>query len=252
MNCPCFWFQEKKHSCDIKTVQDSITGNVFYFGLDTVVDCFQKSLQLYHTPEQIKQGNHLPVISVGAGCAALEKYVEWKLGITITCVDPDPESYAEGRPIFIKPLYPTVQNLIYRTSAYTNNCILFICNALGTGYDYDAVKLLKPKVVIAIYDPISCISGSDCFNEWVHENKNKIYFQKTVHITGTYIHYDKKEKPETREDYDTLVVIVNDASKKTSQTMEQVHMKRLYKEQCWYDTISKEYYYSWKEVNSKE
>lgn len=177
---------------------DCITSNVELIGVQLIANFFKRAISMFN----------LPVISIGSGCAALEKTLEEILGIQIICIDPDPLSYSPVDKIFIPPQYSTVEDMIKEKSEYIDNCILFICNAepvvethdftaeessANIPYDYNAVHLLKPKVIISIYDPIDGIAGSHKFRGWVESNENRILHSITYYtpLTSGYIEHDR-------------------------------------------------------------
>lgn len=172
-----------------------ITSNVESIGISSVIDFFKKAIELYD----------LPIISVGSGCAALEKVLEDELNIQIICVDPDPLSYASIEEPFIYPQYPTVEDMIKVRPEYIDSCILFTCNAEPTiseediPYDYNAIQLLRPKILISIYDDIDGISGSSKFIQWVEDNEDKIIRS----ITRTIKHTHSNE-------YTSLILLKNE------------------------------------------
>lgn len=135
----------------------------------------------------------VPLVSVASGDGYLEQYMNTK---ELICVDPEPESYPCSDRIFVEPNYNYVTDLIADRPDIVGNCNMFICNAEPTTcptdvpYDYDAVQLLKPRKIIAIYDHIDHYSGSKKFIEWVDTQKilyNKEFSTMNSHNRLVYI-----------------------------------------------------------------
>ncbi len=110
----------------------------------------------------------LPVVSVGSGEAILEEWMtNFRPATTLHCVDPEPESYAIGKPRII-PEAESVAKLIEKLPDLVDNCAVVIIRPSPTvprarmiGYDVESVVLLRPRVILVLY----CADGGDGSDE---------------------------------------------------------------------------------------
>lgn len=107
-----------------------------------------------------------PIVSVGSGVGEWEKRLEAK-GVPVICVDPAPNSF-DDRKVFKAPEYGTVADLIAARSEVVGNCILLLIWASpnDSKYDIEAVRDLKPRVVVALYGSDGA-AGGEQFRRWV-------------------------------------------------------------------------------------
>jgi len=122
----------------------------------------------------------LPIISIGSGGAFIEHLaVEQHPTIKWICVDPKPaftiycKETGEDN-VLIKPLFPTIFELSSKHPEYIDNCIIFLnwCNPNDSYYDYEAIEILKPKGVLAIYERFlgdNGAAGGIKFHKWLKE-----------------------------------------------------------------------------------
>jgi hypothetical protein len=125
----------------------------------------------------------LPVVSVGSGLAQIEHEAQKSCPtLKWICVDPNPTSYHDNElacPIFIQPSYDVVETLIKQQPKVVDNCKLFLnwCLPNFSTYDYEAIILLKPSVVLCIYEEFEGnwgAAGGMKFFKWIND-KNKPY-----------------------------------------------------------------------------
>ena len=97
-------------------------------------------------------------VSVGSGNGTIEWKIREAIGKSFPAIpiDPNPESYVkfplDGN--FIPPAYDYVENLIAFNPEIVGNCILCIFwpEYGNDTYDADAIKLLRPRKVISLYE----------------------------------------------------------------------------------------------------
>jgi hypothetical protein len=135
----------------------------------------------------IMSSNH---VSVGSGCAGIETLVfkEKK----IICVDPDPTMGCEAYPIFHPPEFKYTKDLVENQPSLIGNCSLWLlwpnpaCPFCKFGmcmaeklhhqeYDFEAIELLKPRVITMLVSLEENISGSRKLSEWVKNTAKSNY-----------------------------------------------------------------------------
>lgn len=116
----------------------------------------------------IKQHEGFDFISIGSGYGVLEKWIMNNLNINIICIDPNPDSFPEAKPINIdedskKPNYDYVKTLVNINNSIIDNSILMInwpwCPSKNDGYDVDSIILLRPKAFVIFYETIGGSGG---------------------------------------------------------------------------------------------
>lgn len=154
------------------------------------------------------------IISVGSGCGQLENYIEKKIGKTIICIDPKPESSINGNyhgnnctKIIKSPNYGMLDDFLNEVQTKDKKITLMLIWSPPNGYDgtnndYDieAIFKLKPSNIIILYDVTGC-AGSSFLHYWLGDIKNlygffdyttplkhPIYHPESYHLTAEYTH----------------------------------------------------------------
>ena len=116
--------------------------------------------------------SHVPFVSVGSGCGAIEETVA--SDVDWICIDPAPQSYASPLgshppPVVLAPMYPRVEDLISaRGTEIVGSCLMFLNWAPPSDtYDMDAIHDLHPLAIVAIYDRAHA-AGGELFHQWMH------------------------------------------------------------------------------------
>ena len=148
--------QEKDKNTDYP-IEHYFCKGITKIGINVVLKYFDTFMKL----------SGLPIISVGSGSGAFEKYLDEKFKTNIICVDPLKEIYIETSQKYQKkPAFPYVHDLIKINSHYIGNCMLILnwCEPNRSTYDYDAIKLLKPNFLFLITEPSGTASGNKFLN----------------------------------------------------------------------------------------
>lgn len=176
------------------------------FSCDVVLDHMRKFYQAY--------GGQLPIISVGSGIGAIEYLFQIQDGIMITCVDPNPMSYAyvyqnsDLTQPFITPHYSHVGDLIAECPDLVGHCLLFLnwCEPNQSKYDYDAIRQLQPVGVLTIIERFlgdAGCAGGQLFHNWMDSGEM------------TKIHESILERDDDPECLDVRIVYLGQDSKHT-------------------------------------
>lgn len=138
-------------------------------------------------------------VSVGSGSGSVETFLQKrsKSGVVI-CVDPNPQSFIETLPIFKKPDFSYVDDLIKINKTAIGNLNLMLCwPTPNLGYDIEAVTKLLPRSILAMV-AVDGAAGSSAFLEWIksHENYTLIFRCDSFSLsTGDLFIYPDKVKP---------------------------------------------------------
>ena len=134
---------------------------------------------------QLDFDNDLPIISVGSGSGKFESYHICTKGKDIMCIDPEPKSYDKEEQIYVEPKYPIVSNLIENEPDIVGECnLLLIWVTPSIDYDMDAIKSLKPKKMVVLFDGSGGAGSSkfhnynsrDCDGEYTFNSDDDILY----------------------------------------------------------------------------
>lgn len=125
-----------------------------------------------------------PILSLGSGHGYLEYFInKWHINKPdIICIDPNPDSFSKKDPI--KSIMPSYKFAYDVDKNYINNNTLLIIwpnqenskTSINGDYDYDAIILLKPKILLISYGPCGA-SGSDKLIDLLGSRKNTDFIQ---------------------------------------------------------------------------
>ena len=143
------------------------------------------------------------IFSIGSGSGHFEYYFNEYISkitddkfckMSMTCVDPDPESYSKGE-IKLYPLYKNIQELLKSRSEIVENCQIVIIwpSPTDTTYDIEAILYLKPKKIMILYEENGSSGGED-LHEFINDcedNEEKynfdIKYKANTFIKKTFI-----------------------------------------------------------------
>lgn len=123
---------------------------------------YNKCVEIVH-----KYHRNNPVLSVGSGLGILEDKII-KSGINVTCIDPDPTSFAsEIHKIIVKPAFATVDDYL---KSHSGQCELILCHTTPNDsiYDIDAINKLDASIIYILYDT-SGSAGSGHLHYFIHQ-----------------------------------------------------------------------------------
>jgi hypothetical protein len=110
--------------------------------------------------------NNNPIISIGSGNGYLEYLFKQQTTSEIICIDPSPDEYGlkPEESERIMPHFSYLKDLI-NMEKYIEKSVLLISwpypnDEKRSSYDYDAIKSLKPNIIVVNYGPCGA-SGSD-------------------------------------------------------------------------------------------
>ena len=135
------------------------------------------------------QTNGLSCVSIGSGNGSVERQLA--PDGSIICVDPEPTKFQKNDPEHQSqdPAYATTDTLVVDQPNLVDGCNMFLnypySNKEGR-YDVEAVKLLRPKQILAVLDT-SGGAGSDLFLEWLKDvvpNMDAFMMEKDFYWAG--------------------------------------------------------------------
>lgn len=157
-----------KHGIDSKEIPSALLP---YIQKDVIDDPLSAACKYHHCSLDLvpffkqllsKVPRHTKIISVGSGRGKEEERLVNELGDygvngdDVICVDPDPQSFVpagESKDIVKPPKYATIEDLLKdpEDQKLVQNCILLL-DWTYDSYDYDALKMIQPLVVVVRYE----------------------------------------------------------------------------------------------------
>lgn len=130
-----------------------------------------------------------PIVSVGSGLAQIEFEAKQKMpSIEWICVDPNPMSFNNYVCVpFIEPHYRMTNNLINERPNLIGNCCLFLnwCEPNESTYDFEAIRVLKPKGILAIFEQLGA-AGGEKFHEWLETQSS---YKEVLRLNEQFEHW---------------------------------------------------------------
>lgn len=179
---------------------------IWSFGLDAVCDTLVQFCRAY--PD-------LPLVSVGCGMALVERYARSHVRSEFFLVDPRPFSYYTGidkgacHQLIVEYGMPATHSYTRELVATNpciatgNQCLLLLnwCDYGMNDYDMEAVRLLKPRAILAIVDTTGS-AGSRQFHDFLDRCHNTTYHPVTTHS----IRHAKKDEDTCECSHETIAI----------------------------------------------
>lgn len=118
----------------------------------------------------VKLNPNSKIVSIGSGNGYFESLVEQKFKIEIICVEPRPNKFNPIPKMNKQPDYQYTVDLVMKRTI--NDCILLLnwCDPGYSEYDYEAIILLQPKIIIWIGETNMGSAGGYRFHDWLKHN----------------------------------------------------------------------------------
>lgn len=174
-------FTLSNYILDVSQFQDSIRHDY-----DKCFQILESSLKHIQFPK---------MVSIGSGGAYFEYCVSEILDNLVTCVDPNPLTYAIDKKIHIEPDYKTIDDISPETLKTFNYVFIlwpYPDSRLYNSYDYVALQKILPDGFFVVYGPcgaagsykfIRCLAGIDVNDNKVFEDIENDY-DNTIKITS--------------------------------------------------------------------